>query len=98
MDYSFAHATIPLDMPSILEQIIDSQNGTLSPEVARYLLTLEFPERLQQRHLELQQKVEQTTLSPEEQIELDEYLNANALLMILQSKARVSLRKHTTAA
>jgi hypothetical protein len=37
-------------------------------------------------------------LSEQEEAELDEFLAANALLTILQSKARVSLKKHNPAA
>jgi hypothetical protein len=34
------------------------------------------------------------SLTEEEQADLDEFVAANALLTILQSKARISLRKH----
>jgi len=36
--------------------------------------------------------------TPDEQIEIDEFLTVNALLTVLQSKARVSLKKHNSAA
>ena len=85
-------------MMSILDQIIEPQNGSFSVELARYVVELEFPKWMQQRHTELQRKAQDATLSEQEQAELDEYLSANALLMILQSKGRISLRKHNTAA
>jgi hypothetical protein len=42
--------------------------------------------------------VQEGTLSSHEDAELNEFLAANALLTILQSKARLSLKKHNPAA
>ena len=52
----------------------------------------------QTHYAELAEKPQAGSLSAEEQADLDEFLTVNAMLTILQSKARVSLKKHTSAA
>ena len=79
--------------PSILERLIKPQEGTLSPEHARYILALRFPDSDLNRCESLSYKAQDGTLSKDEEAELDDYLAANAMLMILKSKARVSLRQ-----
>jgi hypothetical protein len=68
------------------------------PDHARYILSLDFSPEEHARYAELSAKAQSGTLTEQEQGELDEFLTANALLMILQSKARVSLKQHTPAA
>jgi hypothetical protein len=82
---------------SILEQIIKPQIGGFSAEHARYVLSLDFSADQQARYADLASRVQEGTLSKEEEAELDEFVTANAILTILQSKARVSL-KHPSAA
>ena len=79
---------------AILEQIVEPNKGGFSAEHARYVLSLSFPQSVQARYTALSEKAQDGTLSESEQAELDAYLRTNALLMVLQSKARVSLRKH----
>ncbi len=83
---------------TIFDRIIQPQHGDFSPEHARYILSLDFPSDQHDRFVELSAKAQAGTLAEQEQADLDDFLNANALLMILQSKARVSLKKHNTAA
>ena len=80
-----------------LEQILEPWNDDLSPVLARYVLTLSFPESVQRRHLKLSRKANRGTLSKVEQAELDAYLNTNAFLLVLQAKARLALEKHGVA-
>jgi hypothetical protein len=82
---------------SILERIIEPQQGGFSQEHARYVLTLDFSPAEQARYAELAQKVQHGSLSTQEEAELDEFLAANSLVTILQSKARVSLKNNTAA-
>jgi hypothetical protein len=82
----------------ILEQVIQPQHGGFSPEHARYVLSLDFSSDQRSKYSELSAKAQSGKLSPREQSYLDEFLAANALLMILQSKARVSLKQHNSAA
>lgn len=83
---------------AILEQIIEPETGGFSQELAHYLLSLSFPQRIQARCAQLSEKAQSGAIDSGEQAELNEYLNANALLVILKSKARVSLRRHGSAA
>jgi hypothetical protein len=73
---------------SILERMIDPAHGDFSPEVARYFLSLDFTPEQHARGDELSGKAAEGRLTESEAMELDELLAANALLMILQSKAR----------
>lgn len=83
---------------SILERIIEPQRGGFSNEHARYVLSLDFSAEEQARYGELAHKVQDGNLTEQEEAELNEFVAANALLAILQSKARISLKKHNPAA
>ncbi len=76
---------------SILGRVIQPDKGDLPPDLAKYVLTLDFPETDHQRIAELSEKAQQGTLSAQEQAELDGFLHVNDFLMIIQSKARLSL-------
>jgi hypothetical protein len=76
---------------SILKRVIQPENGDLSPELARYVLTLDFPEADHRRIAELSEKAQHGTLSAQEEAELEGYLSVNDFLMIVHSKARQSL-------
>jgi len=82
----------------LLERLLDSQAGTLSGELARFILSLHFPAMDHARCAELSSKAQEGTLAPEETAELDEYLAASDVLAILQSKARKSLQSRNPAA
>jgi len=83
---------------SILEHVIMPKNGDLSADLARYILSLDFPETDQARFQHLSGKAQEGTLTDEERAELDEFLNVNDFLTIVQSKARASLAKHSSSA
>ena len=83
---------------SILERIIEPHRGGFSSEHARYVLSLDFSVEEQARYAELARKVQDGVLTGQEEAELNEFVTANALLTILQSKARISLKKHNPAA
>jgi hypothetical protein len=83
---------------SIIERLIDPRRGSFSPEHARYVLSLDFAPADQARCAKLSRKASLGKLSEKEAAELDEFLAANAILASLQSKARTSLRKTSSAA
>lgn len=64
----------------------------MRPDLARYVLDLDFPPADHERIAALSARAQEGALSPDEQEELDGYLRVNDLLAILQSKARQSLR------
>jgi len=79
---------------AIWSRIVRPERGTLTPEVARALLKLDFDADDRRRVDFLSSKAAAETLSDEERAELEEYVRVNNELMILQSKARLSLRGH----
>lgn len=82
----------------LLESIIRPDEGSLAPEHARYVLSLDFTPEQHRRYAELAGKAEAGNLTEEEAAEIDDYLAANAFLSLLQSKARQSLKQHQPAA
>jgi len=78
---------------AIWSRIVQPERGTLSPEVARAWLKLDFNAEDQRRVEVLSSRASDGTLSAEERAELEEYVRVNNELMILQSKARLSLQK-----
>jgi hypothetical protein len=83
---------------SILEQLIDRDATDFTPDVARYFLGSHFSAEQHARCEALSGKAADGVLAVDEAAELDELLAANALLAVLQSKARISVRQHTPAA
>jgi hypothetical protein len=82
----------------LLEGIIRPDRGGLSPEHARYILSLDFTADQHARYAVLAAKADEGALTDEEASEMDAFLAADALLSILQSKARQSLNQHQPAA
>ena len=78
--------------------LIDPSQGDLSRGAAEALLQIRFSEADQQRVRELAEKSNNDTLSPSEASEYDSYIAAADFLSLLQSKARLSLKHHSTAA
>lgn len=83
---------------ALLDHLIDPRRGDLSGDLARYLLSLDFPASDHARYAELSAKAQEGTLSPDEQAELDDFLDVNDFLTIIQAKARASLDQQTSAA
>jgi hypothetical protein len=83
---------------AILDRILEPQQGGFSTEHAQYVLSLDFTPDEHARYAELAGKASSGTLTQQEQVELDEFLSVNTFLMLLQSKARVSLKQHSPAA
>jgi hypothetical protein len=82
----------------IIEKMIQPKPGTFSPGHAEYVLSLHFSRQQHARYDALSKKASAGKLSLSQRAELEDMLTANAVLSILHSKARISLRKATTAA
>jgi hypothetical protein len=87
-----------LTHPGILERVIDPQRGDFPEDLARRVLSFDFPPADHVRYEELSAKAQEGALSDEERAELEDYLNVNDFLMILRAKAQASLRTHGSAA
>jgi hypothetical protein len=86
-----------LTKDSALQRVLRPFEDDLPPDFARRLLALDFSESDHARCRELSEKAQLGLLSEQERVELDDLLTANDLLMILQTKARISLNKRTSA-
>lgn len=73
---------------SILVRILQADEREITPDVARYLLSMRLPDEDEQRMNELSSKARAGSLSAGEAQELDSYLHIGTQLAILQSKAR----------
>jgi hypothetical protein len=67
-------------------------HGDFSPELARRILALDFPEAVQLRYEELAYKAQDGALTEDERRELEAYVDTNDLFTILRSRARAKLR------
>jgi hypothetical protein len=77
----------------ILSRVIRPDQGTWSKEAAEAVLQFDFPPGDVQRMNLLASKAREGSLSGMEEAELESYRNAGRLLELLQSKARVSLKR-----
>lgn len=89
-------AMTPLN--GIFEGLIDPGQGDFSAELAQYVLGLKFSDEQSARCEALSYKNQEGPLPPDERAELEAFVTANTFLMILQSKARRSLLRHSPAA
>jgi hypothetical protein len=79
---------------SILNRILRPDEPTFSPDGARDILALGFPEHDKRRMRELSAKARAGTLTVDEDAEAGRYELLGHLLGIMQSKARRSLKGH----
>jgi len=77
---------------AIFARLIKADQGDLSRDLARYILTLGFDQEDHARMLELAEKNQQGVLSRDEQEELQNYVVVGHMLALLNSKARRSLK------
>lgn len=81
---------------TLWERVIKPGEGAFSPEHARYILSLGFTPEERARYEELAYKNQGSDITPEERGELEEFVDVNMLLMLLKSKARLSLRNQAS--
>jgi hypothetical protein len=77
---------------AILSRLLDASDTPLSPEGARSILALRFPEADLKRMSELAEKARAGTLTAEERDEADSYERAGHVVSVLKSKARKALK------
>jgi hypothetical protein len=77
---------------AILNRVIGPDKATLSPESARDILALDFPEDDKQRMHQLSIKAQEGTLTTDEEEAITNYERVGHLINILQSKARRCLK------
>jgi hypothetical protein len=88
-------ATVDLD---IVQRILDRDDASMSPEVAKYFLDMHLREADHSRMGELNVKANRGQFTAQEERELDTHLWLCDLLTLVHSKARQSLKARTPAA
>ena len=78
---------------AIWSRIVKPDQATFTPELARTILKLKFDAEDHRRVEELSTKAQKGTLTAEERTELEEYIRVGNQLAVLQSKARLSLKR-----
>lgn len=78
---------------AILSRVLEPDKPTLSPGVARAFLALDFIPADRERMRQLLTRAKEGTLTPAEQIEINNYERVGYMLSLMKSKARRSLKK-----
>jgi hypothetical protein len=82
---------------AIFGRLLSNPQGEMSPDLARYILTLGFSDAEQTHIEELAAGNQQGRLSADEHEELMGYVKAGHLLALLHSKARRALKKRKSS-
>jgi hypothetical protein len=85
--------TAPNHEAEILARAIQPGDAGLSEDAARSLLGMKLSDTDRDRVNQLAAKAREGTLTAEERLELDDHERVAALLELLQSKARLSLKQ-----
>ena len=78
---------------AILARVIEADENEITPDVARYLLSMQLPDADRKRVDELSAKARSGSLNDAEEAELDSYLHIGSLLGVMQSRARRLLKR-----
>jgi hypothetical protein len=82
---------------AIWSRVIQPEADELTPEAARALLRLEFPESDRKRMHELAAKAREGTLTPAEREEVANYERVGSFLSLVKAKARICLTNGPTS-
>ena len=88
-----SQTVVPNTETAIWARLFQAERAEVTPEVARYLLAIKFPDADEERVNELSAKARAGTLTEAETQELDSYLHVGSLLAVMQSKARQFLKQ-----
>ena len=83
---------------AILSRIIRPDHSGWSKDAAESILRFDFAPDDVQRMNVLAAKVQQSSLTGDEEVELENYRRVGRLLELLQSKARISLKRLASTA
>ena len=78
---------------AILTRVIAADRNEITPDVARYLLSMQLPKADRDRVDELSARTRSGSLTDAEEAELDSCLHIGSLLGVTQSRARRLLGK-----
>lgn len=83
----------PNNEATIWSRLLQPEHSTWTPEAAHSILELDFTPADRNRMRELTAKNQDDTLTAADRTELEEYLRVGYILDLMQSKARLSLKK-----
>lgn len=78
----------------IWARLIQAPKAPISPDVGRYLLSIEFSDADDARMQELMDKSNEGVLTSDEAAELDGYVNIANVLSVMHSQARGALKEY----
>jgi hypothetical protein len=81
---------------SYLDRFLDPVTDLLTPDVARAIVELRVDDETHARIDKLREKANDGTLTPEEDADYKEFVEALDIISIIQSKARKFLARHPT--
>lgn len=81
-------------LTSYLDRLLDPLSDAFTPEVATAVLALRADAEIEARVAELRRKANEGTLTPAEDAEYKDFVEAVDLISIIQAKARHFLAKH----
>lgn len=79
---------LPIDVLRYLDRLLDALTDALTPESASALLDLRADAEVEARIEELRRKANEGTLTPAEDAEYKDFIEAVDLVSIMQAKAR----------
>ena len=85
--------TIASHEADILRRVVDPQRAGWSREASEAILSLALPKRDASRASTLARKASAGSLSPAEARELEDYQHIGRFLELMQSRARLSIKK-----
>lgn len=78
---------------TVLSRALETKDGHVPPDGARFILNLGIRDQDKQRALDLLSKRQEGRITAEERDELESYIQADNVLSILKAKALVALKK-----
>ena len=79
---------------AILDRLLMPADAAITPDTARALLSLRFPEKDERRMNRLAAKARKGALTAPERFEAEQFNLVSHMLALLQAKARAALRHH----
>ena len=78
---------------AIFGRLLDAAKENLTSDLARHILTINFPDADRARMRALVVKNQEVELNPDEREELDNFNHVGDLLSLWHSKARIALKQ-----
>lgn len=79
---------------AILNRVLMPDDGAMTPDAARTLLSLKFDDKDERRMNRLAAKARKGTLTDRERFEAEQFNMVSHMLALLQARARAALRHH----